>query len=532
MKHFYEKNTELIDSDVNVTFEEVLWMTEDEFRSWLSNLRTLVCDIWDKKGTPPVVGINESDIIEQFSKMPPFPVHKFLLKDELTGEENIIRNTSYIGNAVNCWFPTMMKTAITYTTKDKARSIYDYFADDGLFETQLTYSRRHFKRDSFYHYSAPVKVNDPSVLGKNTNARTGVEWIKMFESTFRAGGEYDYWLEPRDEDNTYTGYNEDLKDGSYLFISKTEIDELDELIPDKCKTNINYRSDKYDSCRIRLFKYGQKLFPVGFKAFRISYCQYAVNFPPLTAKFLYERYTEEFKDRDIINIWDPSSGWGGRLLGALSVSDDRNIHYIGTDPNKDHTLEDGTTKYDNFATFFNSKIDQATCLFPHENSWEIHQCGSEVFCEKEAFDNYVGKVSVVFTSPPYFAKEVYSDDPEQSCHKFTEYDAWRDGFLRPTLENAYKLLHKDGYLIWNIADAQFGRDMLPLEEDSCRIMEELGLEYVETMKMALAQMPGGNRIDDETGAPTAKNFCKIKNKKKELFLKYEPVFVYRKVEDD
>nr|BCU99788.1 MAG: hypothetical protein CM15mV30_0840 [uncultured marine virus] len=46
---------------------------------------------------------------------------------------------------------------------------------------------------------------------------------------------------------------------------------------------------------------------LGFKPFRISWCQYAVNFPPLTAKFLYEKYTEHFKDQEQIRIWDPSA---------------------------------------------------------------------------------------------------------------------------------------------------------------------------------------------------------------------------------
>ena len=123
-------------------------------------------------------------------------------------------------------------------------------------------------------------------------------------------------------------------------------------IPEKCL--VNAKLDENDLFRIRLFKFGQRIFPVGFKAFRISWCQYAVNFPPLTAKYLYERYTEHIKEQDVINIYDPSSGWGGRCLGAMSVTDDRNVHYIGTDPNTDHWIEElGITKYEYLAKFFN-----------------------------------------------------------------------------------------------------------------------------------------------------------------------------------
>jgi hypothetical protein len=79
-------------------------------------------------------------------------------------------------------------------------------------------------------------------------------------------------------------------------------------------------------------------------------------------------------------------------------------------------------------------------------------------------------------------------------------------------------------LLWNIADAKFGSDMLPLEQDSRDILESLGMIYIETMKMALAQMPGSNRIDEKTGLPKYKNFMKVDG----LWLKYEPIFVFKK----
>jgi len=441
---------------------------------------------------------------------------------------------------VNQWFPTMMKTKITYSVKDKAKSIYDYFSDPELFETQLTYSRRHFKRDSFYHYSQPVKLNDRKSKIRIC-ASTGKEWIKEF-SRLNLGDEYSYWLEPRDSKEGYTGYNEKLKEQEYLFISKKEIEELGDLIPDKCKTNINYRSDKYNECRIRLFKLSDKIFPIGLKAFRVSYCQYAVQYPPLTSKFLWEEYTREFIGKENfelgyleephILVWDPSSGWGGRLLGALSVKADRKIFYLGTDPNKEHitdyhsvTGEPIFSKYDSFAAFYNNKTNRGNCLFPELNTWRVLHCGSEVLKDTQWFEKCKGKTSVVFTSPPYFNKEVYSGDEEQSCNKFSNYNDWRDGFLKTTLETAYLMLRDGGYLIWNIADIKLGKDFLPLEEDSCKIIEELGFEYVKTWKMAFVSMPGGNRIDPNDGAPTAKNFCKVNG----IWLKYEPIFVYKKV---
>jgi len=522
MKYFYEKNRELIDSTCNKKFEEVLKMTKDEFREWAISLRKTVVELWDEKGQPPRVGYDEHQIIDQFNKMSTFPVHKFLIKDEFTGEMDIIRNTSNIGNAVNQWFPTMMKTRINYTKDvEKGKSIYDYFAKDSLLDTFITYASRHFKRDSFYHHSIPIKLNDiieiNSLVFKATSTKEFIEW---FETKARVYDTHDYWLEPNDG-KEYTGFHEEWKDQTYLRIAKDEL--LSFFIPEQCKTNVEHKNAQL--FRIRLYEKGQKLFPVGFKAFLISFCQCAVNFPPLTAKFLYEKFTENFKTQDQINIYDPSAGWGGRLLGALSVDDSRNIHYIGTDPNTDHNIENGKTKYHDFAEFFNTKTYRANGLFPKIHTYEIFQHGSEEIHKDPAFQKYKGKLDIIFTSPPYFSKEAYSEDGEQSYKKFSQYDLWRDGFLRKTLETCVEYLRNDRYLLWNIADAVFDGKTLPLEQDSIDFLTSFGMQYQGKLKMALAQMPGGNRIDTVTGLPKSKNFCKINDK---TWLKYEPIFIFYK----
>jgi len=522
MNWFYEKNRELIDSPVNKHFEEVLWMSKDEFRVWVIDLRKTVVDLWDNHNLPPRVGYDEHEIIEQFNQMHSFPVHKFEAVDELTGERDVIRNTSVVGNAVNQWFPTMMKTRINYTKNDDGKSIYDFFAKDELLDTFITYASRHFKRDSFYHYSFVAKADEREHYGYLPVSNDASSWINSFENEFRKQDKWDYWLQPKDIDKEYTGYNEELKNQKYLLLHKDQIETLN--IPEKCKTNVDY--SKSEHYVIRPYEYKQKLFPVGLKAFRVSFCQYAVNFPPLTAKYLYEKFTEHLIGQDTIRIYDPSSGWGGRLLGAMSISDNRNVVYIGTDPNTDHTTSPGRTKYLEIADFYRKNVMKGG-LWADEHSHtetEIYQLGSEVIQFNENFQKHKGLLDLVFTSPPYFAKEAYSEDPTQSYKKFGQYEEWREGFLRPTLETAVEWLRNDRYLLWNIADAVFGGDMLPLEEDSRKILEQLGMEYKGKLKMSLAQMPGGNRVDPDTGLPKAKNFCKVNG----LWLKYEPVFVFYK----
>jgi hypothetical protein len=69
-----------------------------------------------------------------------------------------------------------------------------------------------------------------------------------------------------------------------------------------------------------------------------------------------------------------------------------------------------------------------------------------------------------------------------------------------------------------------GSVQYPLEEDTVKILTEMGLEYTNKLKMVLATAPS-MRIKKQTGQPSTKNFCIINGK----WRKYEPVFVFKKV---
>jgi hypothetical protein len=150
-------------------------------------------------------------------------------------------------------------------------------------------------------------------------------------------------------------------------------------------------------------------------------------------------------------------------------------------------------------------------------------CVSEEMQHQPEFQEYRGKVDVVFTSCPYFAKEIYSNDPEQSAHKFPVFKDWCEGFLKPTIETAAEWLKPGGVLLWNIADAKFGGKLLPLEQCSIDYALGAGLVQQETIRLLMANMPGANRVDDE-GHGTAKNTCKVDGR----LIKFEPVYVFFK----
>lgn len=544
MYSHYPKNTYFLNSPANKKFEEVLAMSDDEFTQWVKDVRSTIVDIWDNKGIPPVNGYAEDEIVGQFNALYVHDISKMYCKDELTGDLCIRNTHNKLGNACNSWFPTMMKTRINYGT-GTPRSIYDFMKEDDLLAKYMPYARRHFKRDSFYAYSqcVPIESGLPNFPGiKISNA---VEWIKEFEKLERPKNEHDYWISEKDEDDEeYTGYNEKLVTQKFHTLTYDELKTLQNIIPILSMSNVK-KWDPKSRYQIRLYEKNIRIFPVGLKSFRISMCQVAVNYPPTMAKLIWERYTEEFKtkNKEPIYIWDPSCGWGGRILGAMAVKPDRKIVYLGTDPNPDHTISskliktaDGAvlddsamwTKYDDLAQFFNDKTTRGSCLEPSVNDWKVWQSGSEVIQHNPEFQKYKGKLSVVFTSPPYFHREEYSVDKNQSCHKFSAYDDWKNGFLYETLKTAYEWLRPGGYICWNIASIKEGKTFIPLEEDSKEIMEKLGFEYVQVIKMALGSMPGGNRVmkDEETGelVSTNKNTVRMNGQ----FFRYEPIWVYRK----
>tara|TARA_Y100001937_G_scaffold62817_1_gene86236 strand:+ start:4205 stop:5803 length:1599 start_codon:yes stop_codon:yes gene_type:complete len=526
---FYEKNTHILESHVNITYEELVGLSDEGFVDWVKEMRREVLRIWDDYSIPPRSGgKSEQEIIAQFNKMSEYPINKFIYTDALEDQvDDTILNTSGLGVEADQWFDNMYKTRINRSDKDDGHSVYDLFNDDQYLDSVVKRSHRHFRRDGFYLHAQSIKKNDKkSGLVSVSSAK---EWMEAFINNEKIFKDHDFILE---EVKPPTGMNAgyfQLDETDLLHLTKEEVEYYNDrgILQHRHTSNIDLSSlDARRLYRIRLYEKGRRIFPKGFIPFRIGYVQPAVNFPPMTAKYLYERFTDHIKDQDIINIYDPSSGWGGRILGAMSVRDDRRIHYIGTDPNPDNFYNDfADSKYADLADFYNSRTYRGNPFFSHTNTYQIfHECSEEIG-DNPDFRKYHGEIDLIFTSPPYFNREAYSEDPKQSYKKYgSSYESWKEGFLRPTLETCYDFLRGDRYLLWNIADLRMAnKEYLPLEQDSVDILESMGMEYVMTFKMAQVGMPGSNRLTED-GKPHVKNFCLIGDK----YYKYEPVFVFRK----
>ena len=354
-KYFYERSN-LLESEVNINFEELLWMNDSQTTEWIDKMRSFILSQWDGEGIPPTIGQSESKIKTNFRKLRDYNIQQFLISDD-NGNKNVIKNYNKFASGVNQFFPTMLKTTVGKS------SIYDWFTDEYKDKFHKVI-RRILKRDSMYNWSKCLLQGEelPEHFFVVQHKKNSVENI-------------------------------------YKTLTIEEIENLD----DKYKTNLpSELDDENYKFLVHKFELGQKLFPAGIQAFRLGLGQPAVNFPPLTARWIYENYTNHIPKEETLNIYDPSSGWGGRILGAMSSH--RKIHYIGTDPNTDNFINElGITRYEYVANFFNDECLESNSFWEEEkNTYHVFQEGSEHICNHPDFQQYKGKLDLVFTSPPYF----------------------------------------------------------------------------------------------------------------------------------
>lgn len=541
-KHFYERS-KFSEFKSNTTYHQLLSMTDDEFTDWARLLRKEVTEQWDTTGTPPVIGRDESGIIDSFKKLKGNDCN-FWEKD-LSGDDEslgIIQNFNKDASVVNQFFPTMLKTKISIgKSADGGLSIYDHFADPNLEEQFVKIMRRAVKRDSMYSWSRSiVNKKDENEFWDGEN---GVEFIqKVSEGKVFTGkwSDNDIVIAKVKEDtlDNYGTINDEYIGFGNLYLTADQLRECVDkgyLTPTQM-SNVKSIDDDYTMADgkvkkffylIRWYDKSDGIFPKILQVFRLSCGQPAVNFPALTAKWIYETYTSHIEQDEPLHIYDSSSGWGGRILGAMSSR--KKTHYIGTDPNPDNFIDElGISRYEYVAKFYNDKcVDDFSDSFAkffdvtkQGNTYELFQDGSELIQHNPKFQKYKGKLDLSFTSPPYFNREQYSQDEKQSFKAYGEYEDWRENFLRPTLTTIFEYTKNDRYILWNIADIKIGANTYyPLEQDSRDILLELGCEYKGKLKMLMTRMVG---LDPTKSG--IKNAVKHNGKA----YKFEPIFVFHK----
>ena len=529
--YFYISSNRLVDSDVNITFREAFTSGEEEFDKWILSLKSLVRKNWKKYNLPPYEGSNtEESLVDDFRSFSKRKIDDVLCVDDLTHQENCLVNKTKTASSCNNFFPDIWRVVDTSV----GCSMYQLFHDDKLANRLRSVLVRHYKNDGYYLFSTYAMKSDFSAAAdlsqKNciVRAKNGYDWIKEFtDKRSTQHKTFDFFLE-----STTREKNKRFIEGKAT-LSKREIEflrQVDFIKDHHMKTMVFDEQDKQPFGKmpqkhlfyIRYFDNKEKIFPKGVRTFTTGVVVQTTNFSPSVAKYLYQRFTNHLKDQKRIVVFDPCSGFGGRLMGALTVASDRPLHYVGNDPNPYNFISDlNVSRYEYLGQFYKNNVKQKNHL-----TYEFFQDCAEELHKNKAFQKYKNKIDLVFTSPPYFNAEIYFGDKTDSSVRYPRYEDWRDKFLRRTLETCVSYLKKDGILIWNIADMNDHQTnkMMPLEADTIEILESLNMKYVDKLKYVLAKTTGSGRTGKITELPTHKNFVEINSSVR----KYEPLLIFRK----
>jgi hypothetical protein len=336
------------------------------------------------------------------------------------------------------------------------------------------------------------------------NNNNGVSDLDCFNDWNKnINGNIGFWLEPSGLNNQKGKFNRVELDTKYV----KKLLKRGVLGEPELNNEIGYdNKGEIDGYLVRLYDKSQRIFPNIIQILRLGLNQVAVNFPVLTARWIYEKYTDEIKDQDEYKIYDSSSGWGGRLLGSLCSK--KKFLYIGTDVNTENR-----GSYERLGEFYNTNCGGS-------NTYEIYYNGSEVIHKNKKFKQHQEQIDLVFTSPPYFNREEYSTHPEQSYLKYPNYQDWLDGFLDKTFQTYYEYLKPNRYCIINIADIKVGqKKFYPLEQDTISIAVKNGFRYIGKLGMTMTRNLGLNPTD-------GKNYW-FDMKSKSTY-KIEPILIMKK----
>jgi len=237
---------------------------------------------------------------------------------------------------------------------------------------------------------------------------------------------------------------------------------------------------------------------------RYSGTQMVSNFRPTAAATLYDIFVEKdspLEGTEAGTVWDPSMGYGGRLMGAIAAG----VNYIGTDPC--------------VPTY--AGLEKIRDEYGHSHKkYTLLRQGSETYIPTQ------NSLDFVFTSPPYLGHEQYGDEPEQSFNKFKQQDEWRNGFLLQTIKNAHTGLKPGKRAAFNVANVKTYKTF---EEDTYDCMVEAGFKNIEVWWLSLSTQQGTQKQSTLEGDS-------IESKQKNNYIgrfarpdipgrKYEPIFI-------
>jgi 16S rRNA G966 N2-methylase RsmD len=214
------------------------------------------------------------------------------------------------------------------------------------------------------------------------------------------------------------------------------------------------------------------------------------NFKPMSARAIYEYCCPIYNGR----ILDFSSGYGGRMLGAMTSP--MRYHYTGIEPN--------TLTY------------QALCAF---GDLIRDTSGAEYQMNHTVSEEYVGdrnSIDFAFSSPPYFNLEIYSDESTQCMHRYQTLNQWFQSYVEPTIKMLHFCLRDDALYAVNINDYTIEKKLYNIVNPWLALSEKCGFQHVDTIHMRLAQRPGNSLTNQRYKQESVYIFKKVNNAKQHI----------------
>lgn len=182
----------------------------------------------------------------------------------------------------------------------------------------------------------------------------------------------------------------------------------------------------------------------------------ATTFMPGYAKAIFDFFQAR-------RVLDPCAGWGDRLTGAsISCVEE----YIAFDPNR--SLRPGYT--DIMKVLGHNLIECTHTKLRFSNGFQHHALPFEVGAvEVLGGAEFEGHFDLVFTSPPFFDYEMYSDANPK-------YASWLDDFYAPLFQHCARLVKKGGHVCIHIDDTSAGNIREFLQKDVGKICPQLQIQ--------------------------------------------------------
>ena len=152
---------------------------------------------------------------------------------------------------------------------------------------------------------------------------------------------------------------------------------------------------------------------------------------------------------------DISAGWGDRLIAAIAF--DVQL-YCAVDPN------------DCLHTEYKKIIDMLVPL-EKKHKYILIKDGFETAKLPDT------KFDLVFSSPPFFDLEIYSESEKDSLKKYSDVDRWYNEFLLKSLKKAYDYLEVNGHMVLYMGEGINTNYIKRMFDDISKIMKYEGKIY-------------------------------------------------------